>query len=237
MALTLYRLPGSHYCERVEMLLQLKKVEYARRTLSYREAATLLPHETGADTVPVLKTDDGAVVTWRDAPRWLEERHPEPALYPTEAREREDVSWWEDVADLQLGHVVRRLGFREMREDADRRRRFFRVKNPVDEARARALLAFFLNRYGSTDWTHQQDVEFMRAFLARVERALDRGDGEHLVGGRLTAADVAVAALAAPLAGGGTARALGHERAWAWTRATRDLLKPRRPDGPAAPRS
>ena len=235
VAPTFYRLPGSHYSERAEMLLQLKGVPYERRTLRYVETRTVLPKEVGDDTVPALKLDDGTVVHWRAIPGFLESRHPEPPIYPRDAAAREEVERWEEWLDLVVGHAVRRLGYWEMRENPDLRRRFFRVKDPVGEVRSLALLRFLMSRYGATAWTREHDLHALLAFLRRAERGLDRNGGAFLVVPAVTAADVAAAALLHPLQGTATSRALGHERVWEWARAMRERLKPKRRE--AAPRA
>ncbi len=233
--LVLYRLPGSHYCERAEALLQIKGIPYERRTLTYFESVRVLPREVGDDTVPAIKSGDGEVVRWHAIPRWIEVRHPEPSMYPGGAREREDVERWEDDADLVVGHAVRRLGYWAMRDDHPTRRRFFRVRNPIGEARSLVLLRYLMRAYGATDWQRAHDVQYLATFLARVETALDRSGGRHLVGDRLTAADVAVATLLHPIADAPVARALDHKRAWAWVRATRSAVRPVRPGARPVP--
>lgn len=228
MVLKLYRLPGSHYCERAEALLQLKGISYERVTISYRDVGTRLPRETGADRVPALKLDDGSVVQWRGVPRFIERAAPTPRLYPEDPVERAAVDAWEEFADLVLGHAVRRLGYWEMRDNPEHRRRFFRVRGVLDDARSTALLTFLMAKYGATEWQREMDEEMLAALAERIARALADGEGEHLVGDALTAADVAVAILLYPISDSATARRAGHESAWRWVRATREQLKPRR---------
>ena len=132
------------------------------------------------------------------------------------------------MAELALGHAVRRLGYWEMRERPDLRRRFFRARGPVGEVRSRALLAYLMRAYGATAWNREDDGALVAALMERVARSLDAGDGSHLVARRLTAADVAVAVLAHPLATTSAAEGFGPARAWEWVRATRARLRPPR---------
>ena len=228
MPVRLYRLPGSHYAERAEALLHLKGVDYERVTLGYRDVLRRLPRETGHDRVPVVRWEDGRVSGWREVGAELEARHPDPPLYPADAAARREVAWWEDLADLALGHAARRLGYWEMRERPDLRRRFFRARGPLGDLRSRALLAYFMRAYGVTAWNREDDGALVARLMERVAEALEAGDGAHLVARRLTAADVAVATLAFPIAATPAAARLGPTRAWEWVRATRARLRPPR---------
>jgi glutathione S-transferase len=53
--------------------------------------------------VPALELDDGSVITESIAIcRYLEELHPEPALFGIGARERAEVEMWQRLAEFQL---------------------------------------------------------------------------------------------------------------------------------------
>lgn len=53
--------------------------------------------------VPALELDDGSVITESIAIcRYLEELHPEPALFGTNPRERAEVEMWQRLAEFQL---------------------------------------------------------------------------------------------------------------------------------------
>lgn len=53
--------------------------------------------------VPALELDDGSVITESIAIcRYLEELHPQPALFGASARERAEVEMWQRLAEFQL---------------------------------------------------------------------------------------------------------------------------------------
>ena len=53
--------------------------------------------------VPALELDDGSVITESIAIcRYLEDLHPAPALFGTNARERAEVEMWQRLAEFQL---------------------------------------------------------------------------------------------------------------------------------------
>ncbi|MDE3177376.1 MAG: glutathione S-transferase [Pseudomonadota bacterium] len=53
--------------------------------------------------VPALELDDGSVITESIAIcRYLEDLHPEPALFGTTPRERAEVEMWQRLAEFQL---------------------------------------------------------------------------------------------------------------------------------------
>jgi glutathione S-transferase len=89
--LTLYRIPLSTNVERVELAVGHKglTVEWVDVNPDDR---TVVREVSGQDLVPVLATEDGTVVS--DSTRilaWLEERYPDPPLYPTEPARRAEL--------------------------------------------------------------------------------------------------------------------------------------------------
>ena len=55
--------------------------------------------------IPVLIDDDITLVDSSVICQYLEERHPEPALYPTDIRDRARARWLEEYADSRMGEV------------------------------------------------------------------------------------------------------------------------------------
>lgn len=99
-AVTLYRAPWSTNCERVSLALGHKKIEARSVLIEYTNRA---PVETisGQPLVPVV-VDAGEVITDSVAIiRRLEQRTPDPPLFPADAAERAAVEvfieWFERV--------------------------------------------------------------------------------------------------------------------------------------------
>jgi glutathione S-transferase len=133
----------------------------------------------------------------------LEERFPEPALYPADPDERRRALELEDFFDEQLGPHVRLLAFHELGND---RKRFEAiVKRTVPGPLGRSAFtstayarAFTGLRFGA------RDEEAAALAREKIVAALDRleaelGPEEHLVGDSFTVADLTAAALFYPL--------------------------------------
>ncbi len=86
--LTLYRAPWSTNVQRVRMALAFKGVEAEEVTISYEDRSPV-EAVSGQGLVPVLVEEDGAVVTdsMRIVAR-LDERVPDPPLYPGDPAQR-----------------------------------------------------------------------------------------------------------------------------------------------------
>ncbi len=98
--ITLYRAPFSTNVERVAIALALKGLEVESVVISYDDRSPVVA-VSGQGLVPVI-VDDGEVVA--DSVRilrHLEERHPEPPLFPAEPASRAEVDlfleWFNEV--------------------------------------------------------------------------------------------------------------------------------------------
>jgi glutathione S-transferase len=70
-------------------------------------------------TFPVLQLDGRAIGDSTAVIAALEERYPEPPLYPPDEIERRRALDLEDWFDEELGPYIRRFAFHELRRDAD----------------------------------------------------------------------------------------------------------------------
>jgi glutathione S-transferase len=197
--LVLVTIPFSHYCEKARWALD-------RAGLRYDESAHLpLFHYPsalaagGGKTVPVLKTAGRTLRDSTDILRWVDAQLPEARrLFPDEPGLHAEVSRWEDLFDDKLGPAARRWGYGHLLPDTALLRTVLQQNVSTAEAVAirgtypilRALIRRGLN---ITPKTCARSLERIHGLFAAVS------DGrEFLVGARLTAADVAFAALSAP---------------------------------------
>jgi hypothetical protein len=112
-AYTLYVIPGSHACRSAILMLDHKRVPFRRVdfiTLLHPLLARLHGFDAGGQTrsaggrhtlglrlgdrlgtVPGLAVDRDRISTNRRIARFLDERHPEPALFPADADKRAAV--------------------------------------------------------------------------------------------------------------------------------------------------
>ncbi len=88
----------SPFCGKVRKILALKKLRY--ETVDYAGVrAPLVKKLSFAGKLPVLDYDDIRIQDSTDIARFLEQRHPEPALYPADTVERAQALLLEDWAD------------------------------------------------------------------------------------------------------------------------------------------
>jgi glutathione S-transferase len=136
----------------------------------------------------------------------LEERQPEPALYPADPDERRRALELEDFFDEHAGHDMRRVGFWELRENLDYGLKFMTTDQPrVASAVARAGLKasfplvwrYMSARYDFTEATVERSRDTLAAALDRIES--ERQGRDYLVGETFTVADLTAAALLYPM--------------------------------------
>ena len=113
----------SHYSEKARWALAYKGVEHERRApLPGAHIAVALWLTRGASTRPSrCSSIDGREIGDSTAIiAALEERYPEPPLYPADPEQRRRALELEDFFDEELGPHVRLLAFHELREDPER---------------------------------------------------------------------------------------------------------------------
>jgi glutathione S-transferase len=206
----LWHIPISHFNEKARWALELKGVEHERRAPPPpgHIAVALWLTRGAVATFPVLVLDGHAIGDSTAIIAALEERFPDPPLYPDDSAERERALTIEDFFDEQLGAYSRRLAFHELRADGDGLKRFAATILPARLARsemavsafARGASVFTRVRYqaGPEAAATESRAKITAAF-DRLEAELDTGAGDYLVGDRFTVADLTAAALFAPV--------------------------------------
>lgn len=128
---SLYVIPGSHACRSAILMLEHKRVPYRRVDivpLLHPLAVRLLGFDAGGETrtagthrtvpirfgdllgtVPALAYDGQRVATNRGIARFLDDRHPEPSLFPADPGERRAVEEAEGWANETLQMAARRI--------------------------------------------------------------------------------------------------------------------------------
>ena len=127
----LYVIPGSHACRSGILMLEHKQVPYRRVdvvTLLHPLAVRLRGFDAGGEiraagerrtlgirmgdllgTVPALACDGQRVSTNRQIARFLDDRHPEPSLFPADPGQRRAVEEAERWANETLQMAARRI--------------------------------------------------------------------------------------------------------------------------------
>src|SRR5262245_54208107 len=122
MRAVLWHIEMSHFSEKARWALELKNVEYERRTPppGLHIAAALWLTRGHSGTLPILELDGEKIIDSTAIIAALEERFPDPPLYPTDPRERRRALELEDYFDRELGPTIRRWVWHELRSDPQR---------------------------------------------------------------------------------------------------------------------
>jgi glutathione S-transferase len=127
----LYVIPGSHACRSAMLMLEHKRISYRRvdiLTLTHPVAVRLHGFNAGGQTrsaggrrtfglrlgdrlgtVPALAANGDRISTNHRIARYLDERHPEPALFPADPAQRAAVEEAERWANETLQMAARRI--------------------------------------------------------------------------------------------------------------------------------
>src|SRR5438094_4763157 len=102
----LWHIPLSHFNERVRWTLDYKRITHRRRVLG-ADYLIRAWHATGRGTLPILFLDGRAIGDSTHIIAALEERYPEPPLYPGDAAALHRALALEEYFDKQLGPALR----------------------------------------------------------------------------------------------------------------------------------
>jgi glutathione S-transferase len=205
----LWQIRISHYSEKVRWALDYKGVEHERRAPppGVHMLVALALTRGGHKTFPVLQLDGNNIGDSTAIIAALEERFPEPSLYPEDDEERRRALELEDWFDEELAPHIRLLVFHEATRDPallagaivpDLPKPLRPVRGAAVAA-ARYTSAFVGVRYGvKSPEAAEQARGRVLAALDRLEAELD--GNEYLVGDRFSVADLTAAALFYPLA-------------------------------------
>ena len=207
----LWHIAVSHYNEKVRWALDWKGVEHERRAPpppSHMLIAMALTRGR-SKTFPVLSLEGRHIGDSTEIIAALEERWPDPPLYPDDPDERRRALELEDFFDEELAPHVRLLVWHETTAEHGGQGMGSVVANSLPPALARlgpvrrgagAMAAAYVKlRYGVSDRTAAADAR------RKIELAMDRledelGDADYLVGDRFTVADLTAASLFYPFA-------------------------------------
>jgi glutathione S-transferase len=205
---TLWHIPISHYSEKARWALSWKGVEHRRRAPipgTHMPVALWLTRGSYY-TFPVLTMDGRNIGDSTAIIAALEERFPEPPLYPSDPEERQRALELEDYFDEELGPPIRQLVWHELGNDRNSFGLVVERTSPPQLARFSAASVRYGRAFTALRFRARSEPEAERS-RAKVLTALDRLDaeleasgGNYLVGDSFSVADLAAASLFYPLA-------------------------------------
>jgi glutathione S-transferase len=199
----LWQLELSHYNEKVRWALDYKRIDHRRRSLLPGAHALIARRLTGdVATTPVLSLDGRMIGDSTAIIAALEERWPEPPLYPADASERRRALELEEFFDEQLGPHLRRAVYEVLLDHPDVVRPLFtRGQPPVARGLFRAGFPVLIQGMRRALKVNAAEAERSRAATVA---AMDRLESEiqpsgYLVGDRFSIADLTAASLFYPV--------------------------------------
>jgi glutathione S-transferase len=199
----LWQLQLSHYVEKVRWALDYKCVPHIRRSLlpgvHVREARRL----TGdTSTAPVLTIEGRSIGDSTRIIGAIEQRWPQPSLYPADPAQRRRALELEEFFDEELGPHIRRAFYSELLGQSELLVPLFTNGDPAAAQTLRmalpALCAGIRQRFDVTAEKAAESRAKTVAAMDRLERELSPTG--FLVGDCFTVADLTAAALFYPVA-------------------------------------
>jgi glutathione S-transferase len=194
----LWHIPLSHYNEKVRWALDYKGIAHRRLVLG-ADYLMRVWRATGQGKLPVLWLDSRAIADSTCIIAALEERYPEPSLYPRDAASRQRALALEDDLDETLGPALRAALMTPLfRHDPDIALRALTTGmggKAYDTLRPllRIFPSFYRFRHRISEGNLERDRAIVAAALDRIEH---EGQGcAYLVGEAFTVADLTAAAL------------------------------------------
>ena len=205
MRLTLIHVPVSHYSEKARWALDYKRIPHTRRWPpgGFHPVVTWILTRGRHQTVPVLVMDGEGIGDSTEIIRRLEERFPEPPLYPADPADRRRALELEDFFDEELGSYVRRMAYHHMVTEPDLLAELTLHQVQYGPRAMLGLNKRILRRFLDLRFS-TNSPEKAREAEEGVVVALDRLDAElegreYLAGDRFSVADLTAAALLYPL--------------------------------------
>ncbi len=200
----LVTIPISHFCEKARWGLERAGLDYEERRHIQIVHQLAARRAGGGKTAPVLATPEGVYPDSRSILRYADEHLPDTArLYPADKLALKEVLALEDRFDTGVGVEGRRWLYHEVFKDTKLFEPYNLTGVPGWERRVfpfvLAPAKLYINRYlDIDDETAARALEIVDEELDYVGELLSDGR-RYLVGERFSAADLAFAALCAPL--------------------------------------
>jgi len=198
----LYHIQISHYNEKARWALDYKRIPHLRRAPPPMMHSVWALAMTRGTTFPVLALNGERIGDSTRIIEALEQRYPEPPLYPSDPEDRRRALELEEFFDEELGPHIRRAVFAEVTRDPvsfaqAAAPRAGRVEHLIYRTTATAAAPILRLRYGINPDTAELGRQKTRAALDRVSAEVQPSG--YLVGERFSVADLTAAALLMPI--------------------------------------
>jgi glutathione S-transferase len=200
--LVLYQLTISHYCEKARWALAHKRLPHRTRNLLPGPHAIAMKRLGLRSSLPVLQDDDALIQGSSDIITHLDATIPDRSLTPADPALAREALEWEALADEEIGPHVRRICYHQLLQHPDIVIPLLSHGGPWY---GRFLLKSIFGKLRDTmrEGMRINDAEVRASentLAAALEKVQKRIAGrEFLVGDEFSRADLAVAALLAPL--------------------------------------
>lgn len=195
----LIQIPFSHNCVKVRVGLALKGLAFETQDIAPMDRAAVVA-ASGQGLVPVLVDGGRAIADSTRILLYLEDRLPDPPLVPRDPGARAECLVLEDWADQAFMALSRRIAYGDILARPGRLASLFFPKDqgPARWLKERIAKRRVAQRFGLSPARHKADVvEAKRLAALAVARLSGR---PWLLGEGPTIADIALAAMTAPLA-------------------------------------
>jgi len=108
MATRLFNSQTSMFCEKIRIVLAMKKVPYDTVDVKADERKSLLAFSSQRK-VPTMDFEGKCIQDSTDLALYLEEKYPEPSIYPSNPSDKGLCMMLEDWADEDLNQAIRRI--------------------------------------------------------------------------------------------------------------------------------
>lgn len=202
MSITLYQFPISHYCEKVRWALDYKGLEWRAENLLPGLHVRQTRKMARRSAVPVLRDGQDCIQGSAAIISWLDERYPERPLTPVDPDLSRQALEWEDRLDRGVGVHVRLFAYHTLLDHPQLVKPMFlaggrwwwRPFLHLSYGKLSAVMRKLMNINEETAKASQALIEQELSALAEIYRQRD-----FLVGDDFSRADLAAAALLAPL--------------------------------------
>ncbi|MEI2702232.1 MAG: glutathione S-transferase family protein [Baekduia sp.] len=198
----LWHLAMSHYNEKARWALEYKGVPHARRAVMPGLHQLVARRLGGGLTMPLLTIGDEVFPDSTEIVAAIEQRWPEPPLYPDDPDERADALALEDRLDEILAPAVRQLVYQRILDDPDGAAAFLAFGGPPSRLRLvrRAIPLLGAAIKSNFDVPPRDDTGPADTILEFADELAGRlADRPFLTGDAFTVADLSACAYLMPL--------------------------------------